>query len=84
MRDTCLAERGLMDDTRIRLRTDIYDQAVAAKGVKSINEQVSLTGISRSTLWRIRRGESPNLVSAIRISDALGVPLQVLFERVDT
>lgn len=72
-----------MDDTRIQLRRGVYDELVATKGAETITAQVKLTGISRATLWRLRRGDSPSLPSAIRIADALGVPVDYLFERVD-
>ena len=69
-----------VNDTRIRLRRDIYDALVAQRGAKTMIEQVRLTGIPRRTLYRILNGSQPNAMNAMRIARALDQPVDVLFE----
>lgn len=83
MAETLAARQGRTNDTRFRLRRDVYDRLTAKMNATTVDEQVRLTGVSRTTLWRIRTGSPPNLASAMRICDALGVHVDVLFERVE-
>jgi DNA-binding XRE family transcriptional regulator len=73
---------GVTDDAKVRLRRDVYEALVAERGAVSVAEQVDLIGLPRKTLYRIRRGDAPSLASAMKIADALGVPMSALFERV--
>lgn len=82
MRDADAIKGGSVDETRIRLRSDIFRALTAERGATSIGEQVALTGVSRATLYRIRAGHPPSLANAMRMAEALGVPMNVLFERV--
>lgn len=65
-----------------RLRRDVYDQLVAERGVPQVKDQTELTGLSRRTLTRLRKGEPPGHDTAMVLAEALGVPVGVLFERV--
>lgn len=73
------ATRGMS----LRLRRVIYDEMVTELGATTVAAQVKLTGVPERTLFRIRRGDPPSLNSAMRIADALGVPLPAIFERVE-
>lgn len=72
---------GTTDATRIRLRRDVYDALIEKKCDASTSVgQAEFLGISRATLYRIRSGDPPSISSAMRIADALGVPVDALFE----
>ncbi|TDE03426.1 helix-turn-helix domain-containing protein [Jiangella asiatica] len=81
MPDTAPTPAGRISET-FRLRREVYDRLVEAKGAGTVEQQVRLTGVARATLFRIRGGDPPSLTSAVKIADALGVPLNALFERV--
>lgn len=82
MPETLASDRGRTSDT-YRLRRGVYDDLIRQRGATTINEQVRLTGVTRATLYRILGGSHPSFASAMKISDALGVQLNVLFERVE-
>ncbi|WP_166344945.1 helix-turn-helix domain-containing protein [Phytoactinopolyspora limicola] len=69
-------------DDRLVLRRDVFDRLTAKAEAVTVAQQAALTGVPERTLYRIRRGDAPGLTSAMRISDALGVPLNVLFKRI--
>jgi hypothetical protein len=74
--------RQLIDEPRYRLRREVFDALAAQKQAPTINSQVTLTGVPRASLVRIRGGETPSMRNAGRIASALGVEIHVLFERV--
>lgn len=81
MRGT-LPAKGSSGGETFRLRREVFESLAESRGATTVNDQVRLTGVPRATLWRIRNGEAPSLASAVKIADALGVPMSALFERV--
>lgn len=73
---------SVTNDAKYRLRTDVYEALMQDKGATTVTEQVRITGLPRKTLYRIRRGDSPSLATAMHLSEQLGLPLPALFERV--
>lgn len=72
-----------MDETRIRVRRVVLEDLLAERRATTVEDQIRLFGISRATVYRIRRGDVPSLRTAIRIAKALNVPMAVLFEIVE-
>lgn len=68
---------------RLRLRRPVFDQLALRHSATTVDEQVELTGVPRRTLCRIRAGGTPGLESAVKLSQALGVSMDELFERVE-
>jgi DNA-binding XRE family transcriptional regulator len=68
-------------DTAVRLRTEVCDALMASKGITSVAAQASQIGVSRSTLFRLRRGEiEPLLGQAMRMARVAGTTVEALFE----
>jgi transcriptional regulator with XRE-family HTH domain len=85
MQRTSVAGQGSISGTTLRLRADVFDALAAERGARTLRQQAALTGVSRSTLSRIRRGEGlPSLDVAMQLAEKFGVPISVLFERTGT
>lgn len=75
---------GATNDTKFRLRRDVYDRLMENAGARTQLQQVELTGVPRRSLYRILNGlTEPSLANAMRIANALDVAFDVLFERVE-
>lgn len=67
----------------VRLRVDVYDALARRKGHESVAAQAAWHGISVSQLFNLRAGRSmPGLDTAMRMAADLGVPVEVIWERV--
>lgn len=63
-----------------RLRTEIFDARMRARGFPTVESQASMLDLPRSTLFRIRGGQVvPNLATAFRLADAAGAKVDDLF-----
>ena len=83
MADTSARTSSTGHDTKLRLRRDVFDAVVTERNLGTVNAQTAHCGVSRATMWRARGGIPVGYAAAIRMSDALGVPLFALFERTD-
>lgn len=68
---------------KLRLRLDVFDETVAERRISTRAEQEATLGLTRRTISRLRKGHQPSFATAVRVADALGVPLMALFERVE-
>lgn len=76
---------GTSDRSDVRLRVEIFDALMAREGAKSVERQAEVLGLHRSTLFRIRSGETaPNLTTAMQMAAACKTTVDALFERVAT
>jgi DNA-binding XRE family transcriptional regulator len=67
----------------VRLRVNVLDALMQQQGVQSVAGQAERVGVNRSTLFRLRNGETvPSVDLAMRIAAAAGTTVEVLFERV--
>jgi DNA-binding phage protein len=69
-------------DATVRLRVAVYDALALSKGYTKVEAQASWHGIARSTLFRLRGGGVPEMATAMRMASDLGVPVEVIWERV--
>lgn len=70
-------------DATLRLRVELLDQLMAGRGIRSVAELARLTGISRSTLFRLRAHEvDASGPTAMRLAEIVCVPVESLFRRV--
>lgn len=83
MRGTSTARRSVTSATKICLRRRVYDDLMKQRGAASVNEQLKLTQVSRSTLMRARAGRPMSYASASQLARALDVPLVALFEEIE-
>ncbi len=63
-----------------RLRVAVYDALAAAKGYRTVAAQAEWHGLDRSTMFRVRSGQSAHLDTAMRMARDLGTTVEVLFE----
>ena len=69
------------EDSRVRLRTDVFDALTADRGAKTNEARAELFGVNRSTIVRLRHGHfEASLALAMRIARKLGVNVEVLFK----
>lgn len=68
-------------DPKVRLRTEVVDALMAAKGVTSVVEQSREFGVHRSHLFRVRNGDvQPGLGLAMKMARKSGTTVEALFE----
>lgn len=72
-----------MADIKLRLKREVFDSLMADRGATVVADEVQITGVPERTIRRIRNGSSPSMSTALRMADRLGVPIAVLFERVE-
>jgi hypothetical protein len=71
-----------MDNGRLRLRTDVLDTLMAAKGVTTYAAQAEAFDMDRTNWFKIRTGRVvPTLATALRIAARAGTTVEFLFER---
>lgn len=75
-------DRGIRVASRIRLRTEIFDNRTEALGATNDTARARLCGMDRTNLLRIRKGQTPSLELAMHMADRLGVTVEDLFEQV--
>ena len=69
-------------ESRLRLRTEILDVLMAAKGAASKAEHARRFGIDRSFYWRLRSGlRSASAETAMNMAHEAGTTVETLFER---
>lgn len=66
-------------DASVRLDRAVFERLCRDRGATTVDRQARLVGIPRRTLFRLFQGREPSLGTAIRLADALGVRLEVLF-----
>ena len=67
----------------VRLRVRVFDALMSTRGHHTVAAQAEAMDVHRSTLFRIRSGETvPNLELAMKMASACGTTVEVLFERV--
>jgi hypothetical protein len=76
------ASTSTQDTGTVRLRVAVYDALAAARGYTKVEAQANWHGIARSTLFRLRGGGVPEMATAMRMAVDLGVPVEVIWERV--
>lgn len=76
------ANRGIRVASRIRLRTDVFDEVTGKLGAENKSAQARLCGMDRTNLLRIRNGQTPSLELALHMASRLGVRVEDLFEQV--
>jgi len=70
------------DGTDVRLRVAVFDALMTARGFGSVVAQAEALDVHRSTLFRMRAGETaPNLELAMRMASLAGTAIEVIFER---
>lgn len=71
-----------MADGQLKLRVNVLDALMAVKGIRTREGQAEAVGISRTHWVKIRSGEVvPNLETAMRVAQAAGTTVEVLFGR---
>lgn len=73
--------RGIRVASRIRLRTEVFDNRTEALGATNDSARARLCGMDRTNLLRIRNGQTPSLELAMHMADRLGVKVEELFEQ---
>ena len=74
--------RGIRVASRIRLRTNVFDDRTGALGATNDTARARLCGMDRTNLLRIRNGQTPSLELAMHMAGRLGVSVEDLFEQV--
>lgn len=74
--------RGIRVASRIRLRTDVFDNLTEDRGATTDTARARLCGMDRTNLLRIRNGQTPSLELAMHMAGCLGVTVEDLFEQV--
>lgn len=69
-------------DTVVRLRVEVFDALMAAKGVTSVAEQARVVGVHRATIFRLRAGSGTSARTAMKLAAACRTTVDKLFERV--
>jgi len=83
MAETLQAGRGISDGTRRVLNLGLYNKQTTALGATTVRQRLAVSGISRATYYRWRRGLSaPDLEYASRVAAKLGIPVEDLFAEV--
>jgi predicted transcriptional regulator len=57
----------------MRFNSALFDNLCAAREAATPAEKAALAGIDESTLWRLRKGQTPRLDTARRIAGRLQV-----------
>lgn len=71
------------DANHVRLRVTVYDELAKAKGYPTVVSQAAWHGLNRATLFDLRAGRTvPLLDTAMDMAADLGVPVEVIWERV--
>lgn len=71
------------DLPRVRLRAEVFDALMARRGITSVVAQAAALGTNRSTLFRLRAGETtPLLDLAMDMARLAGTSVEALFELV--
>lgn len=60
---------------KYRIRPEVIDRARERMSLTSDEQLAHKLGVSGGTISRIRRGETPSFITAIRLLDAAGAPL---------
>lgn len=70
------------DGTDVRLRVAVFDALMSARGHDTVVSQAEALDVHRSTLFRMRAGETaPNLDLAMKMAAFCNTTVEVLFER---
>lgn len=68
----------------VRLRVNVFDSAMALRGIRTVGAQARLVGVGRSTMFRIRNGTGEVTLSrALRMAELCRTTVDDLFERVE-
>jgi hypothetical protein len=68
---------------QLRLRTNVLDALMAAKGIRTKVAQAEAFDLERTYWFNIRSGRrTPTLATALRIAQVAGTTVEVLFEQV--
>lgn len=68
-------------DALVRLRTEVCDALMSAKGITIVAAQAREFGVNRSHLFRLRSGEiEPLLGLAMKMARITGTTVEALFE----
>lgn len=62
--------------SKYRIRPEVIDIARRNLGATSDEQLGARLGLTGGTVSRVRRGETPSFVTAIKILDAAGAPLE--------
>ncbi|MDR7278898.1 hypothetical protein [Catenuloplanes atrovinosus] len=69
----------------VRLRVEVFDALMAGRGHRTVAAQADALGVNRSTLFRLRAGETvPNLDLAMTMAAVAGTKVEALFERAES
>lgn len=73
---------SLESDAPYRLRSNVFDALMLAKGVRTVEEQAERCRVDRATMFRLRSGAtSTSLDTAMKLAEAAGTTVEVLFGR---
>jgi hypothetical protein len=68
-------------DAVVRLRVDVYDRILAARGITTVVAAAELHRINRAQLFDYRSGRAiPLLSTAMKMADDLDTTVDMLFE----
>lgn len=77
---TCMTARTAAPEVAsLRFDSQKFDELCAALGAASPAEKAALAGIDESTLWRLRKGQTPRLDTARRIAGRFQVSIDDLW-----
>lgn len=82
MSDTLETSTDVVRDTTLRLNWEFYTQQAKARGARRAEARRELTGLSRSTENRWRRGKGIRLEKAHEMAQKLDTPWAKLFVEV--
>lgn len=67
-----------------RLQATAWKLRAVELGIRPTARAVALAaGIPKTTLYRVVRGQPPNAATVAALLDTLGLPFELLFERVE-
>lgn len=70
--------------TYYRLRADAWQTRAIQLGIRpSVRAVAEASGVPKSTLYRVVRGQPANMETVTALLDTLKLPFELLFERVD-
>lgn len=73
---------SLSPDASLRLRVNVVDALMVAKGVRTVEEQARRFGLNRTHYFNIRAGKvEPTLDTALKIAGGAGTTVEALFGR---
>lgn len=68
-------------DVPVKLRLEVVDALMAARGITSVAAQARAVGVHRSHLFKLRNGEvEPLLGLAMKIASVAGTTVEAVFE----